>query len=263
MNNLAAIEIKNLKFGYESNTVLLDNITLSIPENSIVSILGKNGVGKTTFLNCIMGLTKGYNGTISFFGRKQSDFSRRELAKLIGFVPQLTQVSFDYTVEEFVLMGCNPMIGYFSAPNQEMYAIVSKTMDELEVMHLKNRKVNSLSGGERQLVYIARAIAQRSRIIILDEPTSALDFGNSLKIVELVKKMRDEGYTIIFTCHNPDYPFLFDDYSIAFFSTGKVLFGNTNDILRDDVLTELYNVPIKRVKLPNTDQYVCVRRDNM
>ena len=259
MSEQLAIEIKNLNYQYDHSRQLLSNVSLRIPDGSIVTILGKNGAGKTTLLNCILGFIENYTGTISFYGKKQSEFSRKELAQVVGLVPQLSQVSFDYTVEEFVLMGCNPTMNYFSVPDKSMYSIVEDALNTLDILHLKDRYVNSLSGGERQLVYIARTLAQRPKIIVLDEPTSALDFGNSLKITDLLSRLRDNGFTVILTCHNPDYPFVFHGYTVAMMPDHKVIFGESEQILTDDVLTQLYGVNIKRVYLPETNQYVCVK----
>lgn len=259
MSGQFAIEIKDLNYQYDHSRRLLDNVSIKIPDGSIVTILGKNGAGKTTLLNCILGFIENYTGTISFYGKKQSEFSRKELAQVVGLVPQLSQISFDYTVEEFVLMGCNPTMNYFSVPDKSMYSIVEESLNTLDILHLKDRYVNSLSGGERQLVYIARTLAQRPKIIVLDEPTSALDFGNSLKITDLLSRLRDNGFTVILTCHNPDYPFVFRGYTVAMMPEQNVIFGKSEEILTDDVLTQLYGVNIKRVYLPETKQYVCVK----
>jgi len=258
MSEQFAIEINNLTFQYDHSRQILNNVNLRIPKGSIVTILGKNGVGKTTLLNCILGFIENYSGTISFFGKKQSDFSRKELAQIVGLVPQLGQISFDYTVQEFVLMGCNSSMNYFAVPDEAMYAIVEDSLNTLGIFHLKDRRVNSLSGGERQLVYIARTLSQRPKIIVLDEPTSALDFGNGMKIIELLTKLKDSGFTIVLTCHNPDYPFVFRGYTVAILPEHKVLFGKSEHILTDDVLTQLYGVNIKRIYLPETNRYVCV-----
>ena len=145
MSEQFAIEISNLTYQYEQSRQLLNNVNIKIPEGSIVTILGKNGAGKTTLLNCILGFIETYTGTISFYGKKQSEFSRKELAQVVGLVPQLSQVSFDYTVEEFVLMGCNPTMNYFSVPDKAMYDIVEESLNTLGILHLKNRHVNSLS----------------------------------------------------------------------------------------------------------------------
>ena len=136
---------------------------------------------------------------------------------------------------------------------------VEVALATLSIAHLRNRFVNSLSGGERQLVYIARTLAQNPKIIVLDEPTSALDFGNSIKITDLILKLQENGYTIILTCHNPDYPFILRDYTVAMMPNNEILFGKSEQILTDEVLTKLYGVEIKRVLLSAQKQYVCIR----
>ncbi len=258
MSNEYAIKIEKLSYQYVDSRPLIKELSLIVPENTIVTILGRNGAGKTTLLNCILGFIQGYTGKILLYGKPLIEFSRKELAKIVGLVPQLSQVEFDYTVEEFVLMGCAPTMGYFSVPDKEMYNAVDASLQTLGIEHLKYRLVNSLSGGERQLVYIARTLTQKPKIIVLDEPTSALDFGNSLKITDLILKLKEAGYTVLLTCHNPDYPFILQGYTIAMLPENKVLFGESEQILTDDVLTDLYGVRIKRVFLQEQNQYVCV-----
>lgn len=259
MTEKYAVEVNNLTYRYDKAKKLLENVCLKIPENSIVTILGKNGTGKTTLLNCLLGFNHDYTGEIFLFGKKQRQFSRKELAQVVGLVPQLSQVSFDFTVEEFVLMGCNPTMNYFAVPGRAGNETVEMALETLNITHLRNRFVNSLSGGERQLVYIARTLAQRPKIIVLDEPTSALDFGNIIKITDLITRLRKEGYTIILTCHDPDFPFLFHDHTIAMLPDHSLLFGESDLILTDRVLTDIYGVPIKRTFLPEANQYICTK----
>lgn len=259
MKEKIAIKIDNLTYQYDKSRKILADVSLDIPEKTIVTILGKNGTGKTTLLNCILGFIENYVGKIFFYDKEQSSFSRKELAQIVGLVPQLSQISFDYTVDEFVLMGCNPAMGYFSVPDKVMQARVDDVLETLEISHLKHRLVNSLSGGERQLVYIARTLAQKPKIIILDEPTSALDFGNSMKITDLLVKLREEGYTVVLTCHNPDFPFIFDGYTVAMLPENTVVFGKSENILTDELLSQLYGVNIKRVLIPESNQYVCIK----
>lgn len=259
MTKELAIKIDNLSYQYDKSKKVLSNVSLEIPEKSIVTILGKNGTGKTTLLNCLLGFIENYSGKIFFYDKEQTSFSRKELAQIVGLVPQLSQISFDYTIDEFVLMGCNPTMGYFSVPDKSMQARVDEVLETLGILHLKNRLVNSLSGGERQLVYIARTLAQKPKIIVLDEPTSALDFGNSIKITELLIKLRDSGYTVILTCHDPDFPFIFDGYTVAMLPENAVVFGKSKNILTDELLSKLYGVSIRRVLIPKSNQYVCIK----
>lgn len=254
-----AVEIRNLTYRYDKTKKLLEDVCLQIPDNSVVTILGKNGTGKTTFLNCLLGFINDYSGDIILFGKKQKEFSRKELAQVVGLVPQLSQISFDFTVEEFVLMGCNPTMNYFAVPGRSGSEAVGAALETLNIAHLRNRFVNSLSGGERQLVYIARTLTQRPKIIVLDEPTSALDFGNIIKITDLITRLRNDGYTIILTCHDPDFPFLFHSHTVAMLPDHSLLFGESDVILTDEVLSTIYDVPIKRVFLQEAKQYVCVK----
>lgn len=256
-----AVEIKNLTYRYDKTKKLLEDVCLQIPDNSVVTILGKNGTGKTTFLNCLLGFINDYSGDITLFGKRQKDFSRKELAQVVGLVPQLSQISFDFTVEEFVLMGCNPTMNYFAVPGRSGNEAVEAALETLNITHLRNRFVNSLSGGERQLVYIARTLTQRPKIIVLDEPTSALDFGNIIKITDLITRLRNDGYTVILTCHDPDFPFLFHSHTVALLPDHSLLFGESDELLTDEVLSKIYEVPIKRIFLQETKQYVCVKAE--
>lgn len=259
MTRKNAIDVQGLCYSYDKKNALIENVTFSIPEGSIVTILGKNGVGKTTLLNCFLGLIRDYSGTIHVLGKNLLQYSRKELAQVIGLVPQLGQASFDYTVEEFVLMGCAAKIGYFAVPGNDAHLLTDETLETLGIHHLKKRSVNALSGGERQLVYIARTLLQRPNIIVMDEPTSALDFGNSIVITDLICKLRELGYTVILTCHNPDYPFIFRDHTIAMFPEHTLRYGKSEDILSDETLSSLYGVGVKRVFLSDLKQYVCVK----
>ena len=120
-----AIDVQGLSYSYDKRNAIIENVSFSIPERSIVTILGKNGVGKTTLLYCFLGLIRDYSGTIHVLGKNILQYSRRELAQVIGLVPQLGQASFDYTVEEFVLMGCAAKIGYFAVPNKEAHLLAA------------------------------------------------------------------------------------------------------------------------------------------
>ena len=156
-------------------------------------------------------------------------------------------------------MGCTAKLGYFSVPGAEARSAAISAMERLGISHLAKRSVNAISGGERQLVYIARTLLQDPKIIVMDEPTSALDFGNSLTITDLIGKLRDDGYTIVLTCHNPNYPFLFQDHTAAILPDHSLLFGRSEEILSDETLSAIYGVGIARVFLPEYDQYVCMK----
>ena len=195
-------------------------------------------------------------------GKTIQSYTRRELASLMAFVPQLSSVQFDFTVREFVLMGFSPRIGVFSVPDKHMQKQAEETLEDLGLAYLMNRSVRTLSGGELQLTYIARALSQRPQIIVLDEPTSALDYAKGYMVLNLIKQLKSQGYTIIFTYHNPDYPFHFMDTTAALLSNGEFCFGKTSDIVSDSLLTKIYGVNIRIITLPEFGQKVCLYTNN-
>lgn len=258
MNEADVITVTDLCFSYDDTRPLLDNISFHLCSGMIVTILGRNGAGKTTLMKCLLGKLKYCKGEIRVHGKLISDYRKKELASLIAFVPQLNTVAFDYSVEEFVLMGCNPHMNVFSSPSPKDYNAVHETLKKLEIHHLYTRSINTLSGGEKQLAYIARALVQGARILVLDEPTSALDYGNTYRFVSLLRDLSKQGYTFIVSCHNPDYPFFFQDHTAAIMPDHSFLFGRTLDILTNDTLSELYGIRVERIYIQDYDKYTCI-----
>lgn len=258
MNEADIVTVSGLGFSYDDRKPLLDNVSFNLCAGMILTLLGRNGAGKTTLMRCLLGKLKCGKGTIRIHGKLISDYRKRELASLIAFVPQLSTLAFDYSVEEFVLMGCNPHMSMFASPNAKNLKTVHDTLEMLEINHLRDRSINTLSGGEKQLAYIARALVQGAKILILDEPTSALDYGNTHRIVSLLRELSKQGYTFIISCHNPDYPFFFQDHSAAIMPDRSFVFGRTLDILTNDTLSLLYGMRIHRVYIPDYDTYTCI-----
>ena len=255
------LTVQNLSFSYPNCDEVLQNISFSVDKGSVVTILGQNGTGKTTLLNCILGFLNNYSGNILVMGKPVQSYTRRELASLLAFVPQLSSVQFDYTVREFVLMGFSSQIGIFSVPDKKMHKQVDETLESLGLSHLSDRSIRTLSGGELQLTYIARALSQNPQIIVLDEPTSALDYAKGYMVLKLVKKLQKDGYTIILTCHNPDYAFYFMDNTAAFLRNGEFCFGKTESILTDALLSQIYGIDMKIIALPEYNQRICLHID--
>ncbi len=256
------LDIKNLTFGYPDCSPVLKDISFTIEKGSVVTILGQNGTGKTTLLNCILGFQKKYSGSIQVMGKTIQSYTRRELASMIAFVPQLSSIQFDYTVKEFILMGFTPQIGVFGTPDKSMYKQVDETLEMLGLIHLMNRSIRTLSGGELQLTYIARALSQQPQIIILDEPTSALDYAKGYMVLDLIKRLKKQGYTIIFTCHNPDYSFYFMDTTAALLRSGDFYFGKTSDIASESLLSKIYDTNIRIITLSEYGLKKCLYLGN-
>ena len=198
------IEIKNLSFGYKKNKLILEDLSISFQEGRIIVLLGKNGCGKSTLLDCILGVNK-YSGEILVDGKEIDKYSSKELATVISFIPQNLQINIDYSIREFISFGLNPHLSLFESISKEQYDLIEKNAQKSGIAELLDEDINKVSGGERQLAFIARALTQNAKIIIMDEPTSALDFGNQQKLFKIIKEISKEGKTIIFTTHNPNH----------------------------------------------------------
>ncbi|MEG1105059.1 MAG: ABC transporter ATP-binding protein, partial [Oscillospiraceae bacterium] len=203
--------------------------------------------GKTTLLNCVAGLLLPEKGNIFVAGKDIKEHTPKEIAKTIAYVPQLHTPTFAYTVREFVVMGCAPYIGAFQQPKDTDYDFVNETLSELGVLHLVDRTYTDLSGGERQLVTIARALVQRPDMLILDEPTNHLDYGNQLRTLMLVKKLANNGFGIILTSHTPDYVLLLNGKVGILNRKGELLVGDTCKIMTQKTLEDLYQIELNMV----------------
>ena len=252
-----SIEVSNLSFSYE-NRLIIDKINFKAEDNQLVSVLGPNGVGKSTLFRCMLGLLKGYKGQILIKGKDIKKLGVGEMARLIAYIPQSHFPSFNYSVFDMVLMGTTVQVSSISSPGKKQIELVEKVLEKMGIYHLKDRGYMQISGGERQLVLLARALAQEARILILDEPTSNLDFGNQIKVMAQIKNLAREGYSIIQSTHNPDQTFLFSDKIIAM-KDGKILkCGKPVDVFSNDLIQGLYEINVKVQSLYDDKIRVCI-----
>ena len=208
------LSVQNLSFSYGERRVLSD-ISFTLEKGEFLSVLGPNGVGKSTLFRCILGLLHGYSGKITSDGEELSSMSKRELSRRIAYIPQINKPAFGYTVLDMVLMGTTRQLSPFAQPHR---AQIEQAMDALErvgAKHLSERDFTHLSGGEQQLVLIARAIAQQAGILVMDEPTSALDYGNQLRVLKLVRELAGEGSAVLLSTHNPQHALTFASRILA------------------------------------------------
>ncbi|MFA9463929.1 MAG: ABC transporter ATP-binding protein [Velocimicrobium sp.] len=238
-----SIEVSNLGFQYSKHRVL-DEITFQAEDGQLLSILGPNGVGKSTLFRCILGLLHGYEGQILLDGIDIRHLSIKERATIVSYIPQSHQPSFNFNVFDMVLMGTTVQVSSIHSPGIRQVKLVETALERLGIEHLKKRDYNKISGGERQLVLLARALVQKTKILILDEPTSNLDFGNQIRVLSQVKSLTKEGYTVIQSTHNPDQTFQFSDRVLAM-KEGKVLsYGEPADIFSEELIQKLYGVEV-------------------
>ena len=247
----------NLHYSYTPDRMILKDISFRFKSGEIVSILGPNGAGKTTFLNCLANLVPLDKGEIFIDDKNIKKIPPREVAKVIGYVPQIIVPSFDFSVLEYVVTGCAPHMGTLSRPKQEHYDIAMDAIKRMGIEKLTHRSYSQISGGERQQVSIARALAQRPAFILMDEPTAHLDYGNQIKVLKTVRSLKEEGYGVILTTHNPDHALLLQDQVAILDKNGVLTTGLSTDVLNEQDLTDLYGTELKLFYEESLGRDVC------
>ena len=251
--------IRNLHFAYRANgPEVLRGVDLQIQEGEILTVLGRNGAGKSTLFSCMLGMKKPLQGTVEILGRNIAAMTEREIATVVGFVPQSHNPAFAYTVEEFVLMGCAAKIGLLSSPGVKEREKTQQALEKMGIAHLAQRPYTELSGGERQQVTIARAIVGEPKIILFDEPTAHLDFSNQVKVLRIVKKLSEDGYAVAMTTHDPNHALLLGGFTAILGDNGRIAWGETEAIVTQENLEKVYGPDICLRPWPEMGRSVCV-----
>ena len=252
-----SIEVRNLNFSYGDRQVLYD-ISFSVGKGEFLSILGPNGVGKSTLFRCVLGLLSGYTGEVLMDGADARGFSAREAARHIAYIPQSSRPVFNYSVFDIALMGRTGSLSPFAAPRKADMDRCAWALEKVGISRLAGRCYHRLSGGEQQLVMIARALVQDAPILMLDEPTANLDFGNQLLVLEQARSLAREGYTVIQTTHHPEQSYMFSDRILAI-QNGRVLTeGTPARVLTEETMRALYGVDVEVVSLYRDSARICV-----
>lgn len=238
------LEIQDLTCGYGSREVVSDaNFTLESGE--VLCLLGPNGVGKTTLFKALLGLLRLNRGKILIDGEDLRKLSRKKLASLIGYVPQVHEPPFPFEVLDVVVMGSIGRIKPFASPSQGQYRQGEEILKTLGMAHLCRRVYTEISGGERQMVLIARALMQNPCFLVLDEPTSNLDFGNQMRVLQQVKALSAQGIGIVMTSHFPDHAFLCGT-KVALMSKGAPFqVGSAEEMITEESLHRAYGVSVR------------------
>lgn len=238
---MSTISIKSLSFAYEHNKNVLEDLSLEIKENTINAILGANGGGKSTLLDCLVGVNKPNSGSIYIKEKEIGEYTNKEFAREVAYISQNTIINIDYSVREFILFGRNPYLRLGQSPTVKDYKKADLYASKIGIERLLNKTITKISGGERQLVFICRALVQESNIFIFDEPLSSLDFGNQNKILMIFKELQNEGKTIIFTTHNPNQVLDLNCNVIVLNNKKVVAEGLANDVIVKELLESIYN----------------------
>ncbi len=236
--------VKNLEFAYGQSQIL-HNINFAVAAGSICGLLGPNGSGKTTLLKCINGLLKPKYGQVLVDGQGVELLSREQIAGLMGVVPQQSNVVFAFTVLDIVVMAKAAALGKIGSPSRRDYKEARQVLGEVGIVHLAERRFNELSGGERQMVLLARALLQDPSILLLDEPTAHLDFKNQFVILELVKDLtRQKNLTTIITIHDPNLAGRYCE-QIVMLKGGEILKnGLRHEVFQAETLGEVYDMGV-------------------
>ncbi len=245
------LELRRVTIGYDVTKPVLEDINFSVDTGEICCILGPNGVGKTTLFRSILKFMPILNGEIRIDGKDIRSWPHSVLAKYTAYVAQYHNPPFPYEVKDVVLLGRVNSTRYFGQPDRQDYEIVENAMKDMGIHHLRNRFYTDISGGERQLVMIARALAQQPKFLVLDEPTANLDYGNTIKVLHEVRRLTELGYGVIMTTHNPDHPFYCNSKVALLRKDQPLLYGSAVDVITEKNMRDAYGVGIGVVEYIN------------
>jgi iron complex transport system ATP-binding protein len=249
------LDASALAFGYRERSVGR-NATFTVHPGEVLCLLGPNGCGKSTLFKTLLGLLPPQGGEVRIGGDPVAALPRPELARRMAYVPQAQAAPFPYSALDLVLMGRVAHRGMFAGPNSEDRRIALSALAELGIADLAERDVTRLSGGQRQLVTIARAIAQSAPLIVMDEPTASLDFGNQVRLLTEVKGLADRGTGIVLSTHDPDHAFAIATRVMLMRDGALVATGRPSEVLTAEALHAVYGVAVSIERLAS-GQTVC------
>ena len=234
-----AVSLENVSFSYDKDIVLKE-LTLSIPKNRICFVLGNNGSGKTTLLKNVMGFLSPKSGKILISDKEVASIDRRSMSKMISYVPQAIHLNTDFSVIDYLSLGRTPHIGVLTSLSDFDYEIIERYSTRLGIVSIFDSTFNKLSGGQKQMVAIARSLIQDTPLIIMDEPMSALDIGKQVELLKLLHELTEQDKTVILTTHNPNHALAVDS-DACFMKNGRIIaYGNSKSIIANELLNEIY-----------------------
>src|SRR5262245_39244241 len=237
------LEGHDLTIGY-SDRVVGRHLDVALAKGEVLALLGPNGGGKTTLLRTLLGLLAAKEGEVRLGDRPLGSYAARERARLIAYVPQSHQATFAFTVESVVLMGRTAHGNLFSRPTAADRAVAARVLERFGIAHLSERPYTMISGGERQLALLARALAQEPQFIVLDEPTASLDFGNQGKVMREIRALAASGHGVLFTTHDPNHAMRAADRAFLLRQGTGIAEGATDSVLTRTQLEALYGAPV-------------------
>ena len=252
-----AIEARSLAVGYGARRVGTD-ISLAISPGEVLCLLGPNGSGKTTLFKTLLGLLPPLSGEVRVLGEPVSGWTRAAFARHVGYVPQTHAGIFPFTVVDIVLMGRCARVGSFTTPSRRDREVATRCLEILGIAHLGTRTYTTISGGERQLALIARALAQEPVLLVMDEPTASLDFGNQIRVLEHISRLRSQGIAVLMSTHQPEHALRVADRIALFAPGGMAGIGAPREMATSENLAKLYGVAASAIAacLPATADHL-------
>ena len=262
MDRVLILDVQDVTFHYPGVARhALRGVSLGVSSGELVALLGPNGSGKTTLFKTLLGLLPVQGGAVLMDGRDLRSCPRDEIARTVSYVPQAHAAFFPYSVREVVLMGRTAHLGVFSTPSRRDHEIALAALERMKLAHLAEAVYTRISGGERQLTLVARALAQDAKVVVMDEPTANLDFGNQVRVLRHVQDLARSGIGVLLSTHDPDQAFVCAD-RVAMLHEGRLArVGAPDDVVTADSLGQIYGVEVEVACVPAADgtiRRVCI-----
>jgi len=246
------LSTKELSFRYSGQDEhIFTKVSVAVRQGEVLAILGPNGVGKSTFLRCLIGMEKPRAGQIFLNGQSLNTLTIKEIAKAVAFIAQQQHLVFSFLVRTVIELGCSPHLSAFEMPGKTVNATVEAAAERLGILHLLEKPFDALSGGEQQLVHIASALVQNTGYIILDEPTAHLDFANQSRFLNLIGKLAKDGIGIIFTTHTPEHAYKTANRILLLAPGDQHCIGNADEVMTTENLSQAYQTKINHHIIDN------------
>ena len=242
------LEVRDVSCGFGPDAIVQKFVNFSVESGEICCVLGPNGCGKSTLFKSVLGLLPLQGGRIMIDGQDITRWSVKRLADTMSYVAQSHTPPFPYQVKDVVLLGRINKVGYMGQPTANDYHIVENAMADMGIYDLRDEVYTDISGGELQLVMIARALAQQPQMLVLDEPTAALDYGNVVRVIDKVRALAAKGYAVIMTTHSPDHAFMCNSNVVLLQKGVTAKFGRAIDVITERNMQEAYGVNVKVVE---------------
>lgn len=243
---MAALEVRDLRFSYGDREVLR-GVGFAAEPGDFIAVLGPNGVGKSTMFKCMLGFLTRYEGQVLVGGDDARTLSRKELARRIAYIPQSSDQVFDYTVLELVLMGTATELPMLRTPGKEEEERAMQVLSELGISHLAHKGCGQVSGGEYQLVLLARTLVQNAKVLVMDEPTANLDYGNQYRVMERITRLSKRDFVVMMAAHDPNQVLLHANRALVIDKGVVRADGRPAEVMDDELLSSLYGIDVRRL----------------